>query len=225
MKLAIKIASILFAAWTGLAQAAVIDFEDVPEDEILVEAISGGFRFVVNNDGALYITDGAACSPPCASNGTRNLVAGGVMLDPFLLGNVVTVTREAGGEFLFSGFDAAELFQAPDTSDAALLINLSALLGGSEVLNLNFTLDQLLDGPGGINDFQTFAFAGINVDTLVFTGINGISGSNGFTLDNLVVTIDDGGPGPTPVPEPGSLALGALGAASMLMGRRRRAVK
>lgn len=216
MKHLIRIVAVLFAAAACSAQAAVIDFEDIGEDTEFTDVVSGGFRFVANNFGAIYITDGAACNPPCAANGTRTLFAAG----PLLNGNAdrVEVTRAAGGSFILSSVDAAEVFSAPFLDDGAALINYQGLLGGVEVTSGSLTLDQVVDGPGGLADFQQFALPGVTVDTFIFFGADGISGNNGFNLDNLVVELVNG---PGEVPEPATLALGALGAVAIALGRRR----
>lgn len=225
----LKLLPILVSAVALSAQAAIIDFEDVAEGTEGTSVISNGFTFSANYGGAIYVTGGASCAPPCASNGTRTLLAAGPLLG---YADQVTVSRAAGGDFRLTSIDAAELFSAPFLADGALQISYQGFNSGALVSSGSLVLDQLVDGPGGLPDFQTFAMSGMVVDTFVFTGLGSFTGNNGFTLDNLIVDLV-GGPGPDPdpdpdpdpgeVPEPGTLALGALGIIGMSVARRRRA--
>jgi hypothetical protein len=222
----IKLVPILFAALAFNAHAAVIDFEDVAEGTESTSVVSGGFRFVANNAGAIYVTNGARCDPACASNGTRTLMAAGVLLG---YADEVTVSLATGGDFRISSVDAAELFPFPFLADGAALIGFQGFADGAMVTSGSLTLDQLVDGPGGFDDFQTFILPGTAVDRFVFTGLGSLTGNDGFTLDNLVVELVDGDPDPDPdpdpneVPEPGTMALGALGIIGMSLARRRAA--
>lgn len=223
----IKLIPILFAALAFSAHAAVIDFEDVAEGTESTSIVSGGFRFQANNAGAIYVTNGARCDPVCASNGTRTLLAAGVLLG---YADEVTVSVAAGGDFRITSVDAAELFSFPFLDDGATMINYMGLADGAVVASGSFLLDQLVDGPGGAEDFQRFVLPGTVVDTFIFTGLGSVTGNDGFSLDNLVVEIvDDGGPDPDPdpepVPEPGTIALGALGIIGMSLARRRRGAR
>lgn len=209
MKNFLKLIPVFFAAFVFNVQAAVITFEDLPENFESTDIVSGGFRFQANNDGAIYVTNGAACNPPCASNGTRTLTAAGPL---FGYADEVTVTRAAGGDFMLTSVDAAELFPFPFLADNAASIAYQGLLDGMVVTSGSLMLDQIVDGPGGVDDFQTLMLSGAVVDTFIFTGMGGLNGNNGFTLDNLVVV---------EVPEPGTVSLAVLGLIGMAFGRRR----
>ena len=74
MKSILKVLFVLWAACASSAQADVIDFEDVPEGTISTDVFSNGFRFLANRNGAIYFTNGVACDPVCASNGTRTML-------------------------------------------------------------------------------------------------------------------------------------------------------
>ena len=223
----LKLLPILFSAAAFSAHAAVIDFDDIVEGTEATSVVSNGFKFMANYAGAIYVTGGSSCAPPCASNGTRTLLAAGPLLG---YADQVTVSRAAGGDFKLTSLDAAELFSAPFLADGAAQISYQGFTDGVLVTSGSLMLDQLVDGPGGAADFQTFAMPGMVVDTFVFTGLGSFTGNNGFTLDNFVVDLLDGpGPDPDPdpdpepgeVPEPGSLALGALGITGMALARRR----
>lgn len=222
MKSIIKLLLALAAAFACNVHAAVIDFEDVPEGTISTDVVSNGFRFLANRNGAIYFTNGSACEPVCAANGTRTMLAPGPLLANLGLADQVAVMRDGGGEFVLSSLEAAEVFTFPQTQDSAARIDFVGLLGGSLVASGSLVLDQLVDGPGGVNDFQRFFLPGVTVDTYIFTGEGGVSGNDGFTLDNLVVEFDDQ---PSEVPEPGTLTLGLMGALGFTFARKRGAGK
>jgi hypothetical protein len=219
----VKLILILCAAMAFSAHADVIDFEDIAEGAEGTNVVSGGFRFIANNAGAIYVTGGSRCEPPCASNGTRTLLAAGTLLG---YADQVTMSRASGGDFKLTSIDAAELFSAPFLADGAAQINFMGLFDGALVTSGSLVLDQIVDGVGGLDDFQRFALSGLVVDTFIFTGIGSFTGNDGFTLDNLVVELVGGGPDPDPdpgeVPEPGTVALGALGLIGMAGARRLR---
>lgn len=219
MKSIIKLLLALATATACNVQAAVIDFEDVPEGTISNDVVSNGFRIVANGNGAIYFTNGVACDPVCAANGTRTMLAPGPLLADLGFADQVSVMRVDGGVFILSSLDAAEVFSFPQTQDSAARIAFVGLLGGTLVASGALELDMIVDGPGGVDDFQQFFLPGVTVDTYIFTGEGGESGNNGFTLDNLVVEFDEE---PAGVPEPGTLALGMMGAVGFAVGRKRR---
>jgi hypothetical protein len=125
------------------------------------------------------------------------------------------MSRAGGGTFVVTGLDAGEMFSGGHPEYAATQINYVGTLSNVTVTSGTLNLDGLIDGPGGINDFQTFGLNAALVDTIVFSGAGG-AGNNGFSLDNL--TVQD-----AVVPEPGTLALAGLGLLGLARSRRRRA--
>ena len=108
--------------------------------------------------------------------------------------NDMILTREGGEPFNLASFDFSGVptdFEVPFTVTAQ---------PGNVVAN--FSPDGLADGPGGVEDFETFflpaGFANITSATWVHTG--GATRFGLFALDNVSV------------PEPGTLSLLALGA-------------
>ena len=209
------VAVMSLVAATAHAAPITVDFEDVPETTQSASATSRGFDFAGDSGGFLFYTDGAACGPQCASNGTRTLLAAGPI---FGYSSQVTLTRNGGGTFVLTGLDAGEMFSGGYPQFAAAQIDYSEFLGGLLVASGSIVLDGIIDGPGGLPDFQTFSVTGALVDTIRFVGVNsGGNGNNGFSLDNL--TIQD----INPIPEPSSLLLVGLGLAGLAGACRRKA--
>ncbi len=208
------VAVMSLVAATAHAAPITVDFEDVPETTQSASATSRGFDFAGDSGGFLFYTDGAACGPRCASNGTRTLLAAGTA---FGSSSQVTLTRNGGGTFVLTGLDAGEMFSGGNPRYAAAQIDYSEFLGGLLVASGSIVLDGIIDGPGGLPDFQSFSVPGALVDTIRFVGAGGTSGNNGFSLDNL--TIQDA----IAVPEPSSLLLVGLGLAGLAGARRRKA--
>ena len=117
--------------------------------------------------------------------------------------NDMVLTREGGGPFNLVSFDFSGVptdFEVPFTVTAQ---------PGNVVAN--FSPDGLVDGPGGVEDFETFflpvGFANITGATWVHTGGATLFGL--FAIDNVSV------------PEPETLSLLALGALGAIGWRRK----
>lgn len=211
------VAVMSLGAATAHAAPTIVDFEDIPEGTESASATSRGFHFAGDGAGFLFYTNGAGCGPACASNGTRTLLAGGLI---FADSSQVTLTRNGGGTFVLTSLDAGEMFSGGFPQYAAARIDYSEFLGGLGgllVASGSIVLDGINDGPGGVPDFQSFSVPGALVDTIRFVGAGGTNGNNGFNLDNL--TIQDA----TAIPEPSSLLLVGLGLAGLIGACRRRA--
>ena len=200
----------------GAAHAAPIKviFDDIGPVSGPVPITSTGFLFTGAgaSSGALIVAaDGAACGPPCASNGTQAMLVAG---ENVFFASSVAMTRSGGGTFVLSALDGGEMFSGAFPQWAAAEIDYVGYLGASTVMSGSLVLDGIIDGPGGANDFQTFSISGSLIDRIVFSGSGGTNGNNGFSLDNLVV-------GDAVVPEPSSMVLVGLALLGLRVARRR----
>ena len=202
MRLSLLLALVL-AVSIGNAQASIITFQDVPLADgpaFATDVTSGGFFFDTAANHS-HITNGDAF----ASNGTQFLG-----LDAFG-GPTTTISPVGGGPFAFSSIDVGEWSFGGGTLWARHVLVTGNLVGGGTI-SRTLDLDGVFDGPGGVSDFQTFAFdaSWTNLSSVILQGSGGDPG-NYFGVDNVVLSA---------VPEPGTLTLLGLGAAFLIRRRQ-----
>jgi hypothetical protein len=208
-KFGILIAAALIAT-AAPASASTINFEDlgVPVGTQInpasgVGVTTGGFNYTPGpsnpsgfND--LHITNAETF---WSFNGTT---IGGTHDD-------VVLTKVGGKAFSIASFDYAG-FPGGEAS-----FRVSGVRADSTTIFASFIPDGLVDGPGGVQDFETFSLTGdwsnlVSVTwTLTGPGISGL-----FALDNIVVDTT------VTVPEPGSLALVSLALMGVAAAIRRK---
>ncbi|RZJ06764.1 MAG: PEP-CTERM sorting domain-containing protein [Rubrivivax sp.] len=102
---------------------------------------------------------------------------------------------------------------------ASSLVLTGSLLGGGTV-SQTLLLDGLNDGPGGATDFETAVLDAFwstsDLVSLQFAGFIGADDNHAFQVDNIALDVTRG----SELPEPGSLALGALALAAAWRTRR-----
>lgn len=118
----------------------------------------------------------------------------------------------AGGTFSLLSIDLAEA----NTVGPATSVDVTGNLFGGGTIMLNFVLDGLRDGDGGIADFETLVLGAgwTNLVSVELKG-QGAPGDNYFAFDNIVVDNAQ-------VPEPTSLALLGMGVTGLCGYRLRR---
>ncbi|HQQ70845.1 MAG TPA: PEP-CTERM sorting domain-containing protein [Alicycliphilus sp.] len=195
------LAGLLLAGVAGTAQAAVIDFQDVPSGDCYVAGTSvdsRGFSFSGNpGDPSLYV-----CNPGVLQNNPS----------PALINanerSILTMTDSGGAAFSLQSFFAGGRTEDFDPSQPVTLYSVASsidilgnLVGGGTV----FT--SVLLGSQAPYDWSQFflpaSFA--NLSSVVFTA-QGNGSTPEFLIDDIVVNQPS-----SSVPEPASLAL--LGAA------------
>lgn len=198
------------------AQAAtLISFDDQAAGPFPNPLLTNGFKLI----GGSFISNGASfCTPECPDNGTPyvNVLADADMQPTLKL------TALDGGAFSFLQFEGAEV-EADEPRDefttgsdfwAESIAVLGRLANGS-VVTTRFDLDQIQDGSGSANDFQTFVLPNRFTDlvALELTG-EGTNLASWFSVDNLLLARVET-PEPESVPEPtmliGLILLGGLG--------------
>jgi hypothetical protein len=127
----------------------------------------------------------------------------------------VVLTQVGGGSFSLQAFDFAGW---PNGSEITFTV--TGVRADATTITQTFTPDGLVDGQGGVPDYQTFAVTGDWTNLVSVTWVHSGPGTTQglFGLDNIVVNESA-----EVVPEPASLALFGLGLAGVAgFGRRRK---
>ncbi|MFM2081640.1 MAG: hypothetical protein RL380_331 [Verrucomicrobiota bacterium] len=122
-----------------------------------------------------------------ADNGTTILNAG--------VGDSLSFVFANGLPFNLNSVDLAEYSTVAVELYGVFPVHFVGYHADGSTIETDFTPDGIIDGPGGLPDFQTFTFTGWN--NLTRVEVPGFD-----SLDNLVVT---------PLPEPGTIGLGLVG--------------
>ncbi len=214
---------VLGAVVPSAASANTISFEDVP---LLSSGnfSSGGFDFSLVGVASAVVVGGTGyCSPACPNNGTQFVLApysedAGQGWPPASL----TMVKSGGGSFSFAGFDGAGSFAFGPGSLGSIPTQINVLgvqTGGGTVFQ-SFLIDRVPNGnvPPELNFTSNLASSSFSdLVSLRFSS----SGStqlvyNGFSIDNINVSVGSG----SSVPEPATLLLLGTGLAAVAARRR-----
>lgn len=192
-----KIAAALLMLGPLGVSAAPVDFEDIAvpsgTQQIGGDIISGGFLFDSSSDHSHTVNDMFD-----SHNGTTY-----IGWDDFRGDNVVTMSMIGGGTFELGSIDFTEFFDAT----IADLILVTGSGGQSKIIDL----DNIADGAGGANDFQTEYFNWTGLTYVTFNA-QGTEGDSWWGFDNITLVA---------VPAPGPAVLLLLGLAGLGFSRRR----
>lgn len=205
------------SAWanTIAGSTVTITFDEMPPpgNPPLTELLIGDFRFASEYFHSVSLPAG----------GTYDLVDNGTTFIAEAsngLGHPITLTRIDGAPFSLLAIDLGEGFLNDEAaaqegyypSDA---IEIVGLLPDGSATSFFEIMDDIMDGPGGVPDFQTTTLPAefCNVTSVTFYG-NGFPGQTSLAIDNVVV-------GPA-IPEPATGALGLIGVLTILARYRRR---
>jgi len=181
--LGIAVLVLLYAVNVG---AQTITFDSVPSNPSnpdLTTLTTDGFTFTSQH---FHTIDSFA---GLASNGTIYIAE-----EASNVGFPITMARSNGLPFSLYGFDGAELFVDVTNFPNANYIQLAGVLAGGGTVNASFLLDGIIDGPGGVADFQRFVLpAGwTDLASVTFSGAylyqdGSTSPGGSISLDNIVV--------------------------------------
>lgn len=201
----ITTATLAIAATTTLASAQFIDFEGsgAVGNPIHTAFTFGAYEFTSNH---FHIIDDAA-NFGGADNGTDYIGHEGAGL-----GSLITMARTDAADFSIYGVSAAELWIGNNASyPNADYVRVTGFYSGGGSITQLLVLDGIVDGAGGLADFQDFTLTGFtNLSSVEFEGVS-VTGAEpyAFGIDNVRL-----------VPAPGAAAL--LGMGGLLAARRRR---
>lgn len=198
------IAAVLFG-FVVSPGAVLIDFEDVvggqPEMANVFDIQSDGFNFQIGSGHSHLLDDSYFGSP---SNGTTHLA-----LDDDVGDNPVTMTSLNGRPFSLESLDFAEFYLEPSTR-----IEVTGLFPHGGSISEILTPDEIVDGIGGVADFETAFFdsSWSDLSSVTLDSVAEPDTHQGWALDNIVVTV---------IPEPASLLLVGTCLAGLAAMRRK----
>ena len=242
----------VLGTWGQLSQATIIGFEESPtlpnKTELLVTltdtpVTSGGFQFTSPSNHIHRVNQAINL----ADSGSTNLFIHDN--SGFNTGNSLKMVPVDGLPFSISGVSLAEgLFKSSDKggfigNGAKTVLVVGNKLMGSPVTQ-SFDLNNTIDGPGGVGDFETFTFntSFVGLTSVVFSGVGGNPDELAFSIDCISVNGAGAGTGTgtgtgagagagsgagsgaggCAVPEPSALALLGLGLAGVGFIRRKK---
>jgi hypothetical protein len=225
------------------AGMVTVDFETVDVDgelQVLPGGVFQGMRFVESPTvGALHLIADGGCSVGCAASGGTSLLYEGLHNSgqPPL-----AITHPAGLSFRLLSLDAAEAFPTfgPPALVNAVGVGLVGTLAAGGSVTTFVDLDGVLDGPGGVADFQSVALDPAFADAILSrVSVWGLYASGtlptpdensdpnrkaGFSIDNLTFDVQGTHADYTVlnVPEPSTMALAMFVVALPGLAKRRR---
>ncbi len=190
------------------AHGQVVDFEDAPGSNNPIynntALVLGDFEFISTH---LHTLDTFNIFNGIAQNGSDVYIGN----EGSGLGGAITMTRTDGGAFNVFSLDAAELWVGDNaTWPNAWGVSVTGYFQGGGSITDVLELDGLVDGAGGVADFQTFSLSGFtNLVAFEFNGVESTGAPDrAFGVDNINL-----------VPTPGAIMVAGLGG---LLGVRRR---
>ena len=206
---------LLMLGGTTQVSAVTIDFELGVPGCSMFPGTTQGFTFIGAGDPPALVVCDNPSDPSFASNGSSFLFSGA---EPISGQAPIAMLEGSGGgaglPFSLLAFDATELAVA--TPGGAVRVTGYDATLTNIIADVSFVFDGLIDGPGGVEDFETFLLPSSfqHVWGVAFEGVDLGSGTRYYAIDNVVATV---------VPVPGAfwlLITGLLGLAGMnKMGR------
>ena len=191
----------------GVAQAGLVDFEDVASGTNLVNqsVVSQGFNAAHTGSFAQVFGNSGQGATDFSGNGTHRWLSFNT--------SSLTLTQVGGAAFSAFGFDGGESWIQPGgTHSWATQIQVVGNYAAGGSTTQTFDLDLIKNTLTGMQAFGlNSSFVGLN--SLVFTGIGG---NPEFSVDNVAV-------GAVPEPATYALMLAALGLMGFVARRRRAA--
>jgi PEP-CTERM motif len=216
MRLSHLVMSSLIAIAPCIANASVVDFENVAA-YASGNFSSGGFDFSLNGLASAVVKQ-QYCGPSCPLNGSNYALApyGDYNGTPSSL----SMTKTGGGTFSFYGFDGSASFNfnqwgsgsahyIPNQIDVVGVQSNGNHIAQSFLINKNSNAADTLSftsytANNSFNDLVSLSFSSSGSSQALY---------NGFSVDNIQVA---------PVPEPETYALMGLGLLGLLATRRRK---